>query len=98
MVCPFCQTRLNYRDFHNISLTAICPHCQKPLVFNPNFFALLVFVAGSYFLANMLPPFANPVFDFICGFVLVFVLVVITLRLLLFFKLGKVVGYQARGK
>ena len=98
MECPFCQQSLSAKDFHNISLMADCPHCHKRLVFNPSLIPLSLFVVSSYLLYGMIPPFSNGLYNFVIGFVLVFVLMVATLRVMLILNWGKIVGAQIKEK
>ena len=98
MECPNCQQEIKAKDFHNVSLMATCPNCHKRLVFNPSLVPLMLFVVGSYLLYELIPPLSNAIFNFIVGFVIVFVLMVGILRLLLVLKWGKVVEAQVKDK
>ena len=98
MNCPFCQQELTVKDFHNLSLGTVCPNCQKRLVFNPSLFSLVLFMAVTYFLWLKMPVMVNFFVDFIIGFVLIFIFIIIFTRLLLVFKLGKIIESQERGK
>jgi len=98
MKCPICENEIKERDFYNISLTTKCLRCKSELVFSPGLIPMAVFLIISYFIWDSIPSLFNFFYDFIIGFVVVFLLMMAGLWIMLMLKLGKVIQQIPKDK